>query len=274
MLGMLDLGISGRVALVTGANHGIGAAITRALAAQGAQVFLTFLRNEPRVDPAIPPAYYEAHSRSADWLVSEIEQIGGKAAAWECDLTQSALIPELFERANSTFGPVEILINNADWCEPDSFLAEGTSPTGQQQSAISPEGHDAHFAVNSRAAALLIAEFGRRHRLRNATWGRIIGITSAGRDGHTGNASYGASKAALESYTFTAASELAQFGVTANIVEPMGTDTGWINAELAASVKQRSPFQHVGLPEEVADVVLLFASHQARFLTAQRLQLQ
>jgi 3-oxoacyl-[acyl-carrier protein] reductase len=119
-----------------------------------------------------------------------------------------------------------------------------------------------------------MAEFGQRHRLRNAVWGRIISITSAGRDGHTGNASYGASKAALESYTFTAAAELARFGVTANIVEPMGTDTGWINTELAAVIKQRSRFQHVGLPGEVADVVLLFASHQARFLTGQRLQLQ
>jgi 3-oxoacyl-[acyl-carrier protein] reductase len=271
---MLDPGISGRVAIVTGANHGIGAAIARALAAQGVQVLLTFLRNAPRIDPAVPATYYQARAKSADWLISEIESAGGKAKAWECDLSEPSLIPELFERASVTFGPVEILINNADWCEPDSFLALGISPTGQQQSAITPEGHDAHFAVNSRAAALLIAEFGRRHRLRNATWGRIISITSSGRNGHSGNASYGASKAALESYTFTAASELAQFGVTANIVEPMGTDTGWINDELAAAIKERSRFNHVGLPEEVAEVVLMFASNQARFLTGQRLRLQ
>jgi 3-oxoacyl-[acyl-carrier protein] reductase len=271
---MIDPHLEGRVALVTGANHGIGAAIAKALASQGAHVFVTYLRDTPRPYPAIPSMYYEAHARTADWLVAEIETAGGKVAAWECDLTQPEVIPQLFDRAESAFGPVEILINNADWGEPDSFLGEGTSPTGEHQTPITAESHDGHFAVNSRAAALLIAEFARRHIARADDWGRIVSITSAGRDGHTGNASYGASKAALESYTFTAADELARFGVTANVVEPMGTDTGWINAELAEQIRENSPFSHMGVPDEVAEVVLFFASQQARFLTGQRLQLQ
>jgi 3-oxoacyl-[acyl-carrier protein] reductase len=271
---MIDPQIEGRVALVTGANHGIGAAIAMALAVQGTRVFVTYLRDAPRYDPALPDAYYEAHAQNADWLVHDIEATGGRAVAWEANLAEPETVPELFDRAEAGFGPVEVLINNADYGAPDSFLGSGISPTGEHQGAITAESHDGHFAVNSRAAGLLIAEFARRHIARGAEWGRIVSITSAGRDGHTGNASYGASKAALESYTFTAAAELARFGVTANVVEPMGTDTGWINETLAAQIREQSLFSHVGLPDEVADAVLFFLSQQARFLTGQRLRLQ
>jgi 3-oxoacyl-[acyl-carrier protein] reductase len=260
--------------LVTGANHGIGAAIAKALAAQGVRVFITYLRVPTQPDPALPPAYAEARLRTAEAVVDEIRRAGGTAEAWEADLARPETAPLLFDKTEAALGPVEILVNNADFAEPDSFLGGRTGPTGRQASSVSAASHDNHFAVNSRAAALLINEFARRHVLRGGDWGRIVSITSAGRHGFTGEASYGASKAALESYTYTAAWELAAYGVTANIVEPMGTDTGWINDELAARIKARSPFGHVGRPEEVADAVLFFVSDQARFLTGQRLRLQ
>jgi 3-oxoacyl-[acyl-carrier protein] reductase len=271
---VIDSGISGRVALVTGANHGIGAAIAKVLASEGARVFLTYLRVPSRSDPAVPEAYNEARLRTADAVIYEIRALGGTAESWEADLTLPDTAPRLFARAEASLGPVEILINNADFCEADSFLGDGIGPNGQLAGGVTAASHDAHFAVNSRAAALLIDEFAQRHRARGANWGRIVSITSAGRNGFTGEASYGASKAALESYTYTAAWELAEFGVTANIVEPMGTDTGWINDALAERIKAESPFGHVGRPEEVADAVLFFASQQARYLTGQRLQLQ
>ncbi|MPZ49119.1 MAG: SDR family oxidoreductase [Dehalococcoidia bacterium] len=271
---MIDLQIEGRVALITGGNHGIGAAIATALAGQRASIFLTYLRIAANDDPSIPHAYYENRLQTADHVLADIRAATGNAEAWEADLARPQMVPEIFNLAEAQFGPVEILVNNADWCEPDSFLGEGRGPTGQSHTAITSAGHDDHFAVNSRAAGLLIAEFARRHIDRSADWGRIVSITSAGRDGHTGNASYGASKAAMESYTFTAASELARYGVTANVVEPMGTDTGWINAELAEQIRRKSPFGHVGQPREVADAVLFFVSEQARFLTGQRLRLQ
>ena len=85
--------------------------------------------------------------------------------------------------------------------------------------------------------------------------------------------SYGASKAALESVTFSAASELAPYGVTSNVVEPGPTDTGWMSPSLMAQIKNESALGHVTQPSEVAEVVLFLASEQARLITSQRLRL-
>src|SRR5204862_421150 len=82
--------------------------------------------------------------------------------------------------------------------------------------------------------------------------------------------SYGASKNALESYTMAAAWELGPFGITANVVCPPATDTGWITPKVTAEVIRSSPLGHVGQPEEVAELVVLLASHQARFVTARK----
>jgi 3-oxoacyl-[acyl-carrier protein] reductase len=86
-----------------------------------------------------------------------------------------------------------------------------------------------------------------------------------------GEVSYGASKAALESYTTAAALELGRFGVTANVLCPPATDTGWINAAAAEQIRAEGPLYHIGQPEEVAELVVFLASHQARFVTGQRL---
>lgn len=112
---MIDPGLRGRVALVTGANQGIGAAAARTLAAEGAHVFLTYLRVDRagHGDPALPRAYDEARARSAEAMVEAIRQAGGRADAWEGDLSDPAVITELFDRAEAAFGPVEVLVNNA-----------------------------------------------------------------------------------------------------------------------------------------------------------------
>jgi 3-oxoacyl-[acyl-carrier protein] reductase len=269
---MIDTGIGERVALVTGANHGIGAACAAALAAQGAAVFLTYLRypaGEHRDDPAFPPAYDELRARTADSVVAAIRAGGGRAEAWEADLAAPGTAGALFDRAEAAFGPVEILVNNADSWAADTFLPGRLDRFGRRMTPVSAATHDRHFAVNSRAAALLIAELARRHRERGASWGRIISLTTGGARGFAEEVSYGASKNALESYTVAAALELGGLGITANVLCPPPTDTGWITAEMEAPLRRLSPFDHVGQPHEVAEVVVFLASHRSRYITGQ-----
>ncbi|MDQ3703469.1 MAG: SDR family oxidoreductase [Chloroflexota bacterium] len=280
---MIDPQLEGRVALVTGANQGIGAAMARALAAQGTGVFVTYLRlaeSDPGVRAmqataaATAGAYAAARARTADDVIGEIVRAGGRADAWEADLRVPGVIGELFDRAEAALGPVDVLVNNADAWAGDTFLASATDHLGRRLTPVSAATHDHHFAVNSRATALLIAEFARRHQERGASWGRIVSLTTGGAAGFPQEVSYGASKNALESYTVAAAGELGHLGITANVLSPPATDTGWITPELAAEITRTSPLRHVGQPDEVAEVVVFLASHQARFITGQKIVLR
>lgn len=281
---MIDPKLHGRVVLVTGANHGIGAATAWAFAAQGAAAFLTYLRLAPGPEVALSDegtpgeALYRANqARSADEVVRAIRDRGGRAEAWEADLADPAAIPALFDRAERAFGPVEVLINNAAYCAPDTFLPPSQSgpgalaPSGAASHPFSPDGHDRHFAINSRAVAHLMAEYARRHAARGATWGRIVNVSTDGAPGFRGEVSYGASKYALESYSRAAAKELGRYGITVNVVSLGPTQTGWIGPELAVAAAANTPLGRVGEPEDVADAIVLLASEQARWLTGQLL---
>jgi 3-oxoacyl-[acyl-carrier protein] reductase len=273
---MIDTGLKGRVALVTGANHGIGAATARALAAQGARVFIQFLRMPPEGTLGLPEAYRAGRARSADEVLRAIHASGGRAEAWECDLADPNMIALLFERAESALGPVEVLVNNAAHWEADSFVPGGVEdrPLDQwppRSPSVAAASHDRHFAVNSRAVALLMAEFARRHVARGARWGRIVNVSTDGAYCFPGETSYGASKAALQAYSRSAASELGRLGITVNIVSPGPIQTDWITPELEAAIVPSIPLGRVGRPEDVADVIVLLASEQARWLTGQLL---
>ena len=118
----------------------------------------------------------------------------------------------------------------------------------------------------------MIAEFARRHVARNGDWGRIVGLTSGGDDGFPEEVSYGAAKAAQVSFTLSAAAELARYGVTANVVHPPVTDTGWINQTTAASVQAAG--QRVATPRQVADVIAYLASDAAALVTGNVIRLR
>src|SRR5271166_343262 len=101
-----------RVAIVTGANHGIGAATAVALARQDCAVLCTFLRVDDQVDPGIPQAYRDHRLQGAEHVVAQIEAMGGRAIAVEADLSDPAAPAALFDVAEQQLGPVEILVNN------------------------------------------------------------------------------------------------------------------------------------------------------------------
>jgi 3-oxoacyl-[acyl-carrier protein] reductase len=280
---MIDAGLTGRVAIVTGANHGIGAAIARALAAEGVRVLLTFLRlpMTDAVDPRVEAgegetpgeARYALHrANTAEDVVQPILEQGGEAVSWEAHLSDPGAFSPLFDHAEATFGPVEVLVNNAahwesDTLQPSGMVHEAAQPgSWSRRVPITVECHDRHFAVNSRAVALLMGEFARRHVDRGADWGRIINVSTDGASGFAGEVSYGASKHAMESYSRAAAHELRKLGITVNVVSPGPIQTGYIAPELEQRLAG-----FVGQPEEIADVIVFLASHQARWLTGQLL---
>jgi 3-oxoacyl-[acyl-carrier protein] reductase len=90
---------------------------------------------------------------------------------------------------------------------------------------------DAHYAVNARGTALMMAEFAKRHIARGAAWGRIINVSTDAADAHLGSVSYAASKHALESYSRSAAHEFGKYGLTVNIVAPGPVQTGWLSPD-------------------------------------------
>jgi 3-oxoacyl-[acyl-carrier protein] reductase len=284
---MLETGLAGRVAVVTGANHGIGAASALALDRQGAKIVLAYLRvarePPPNSDPTVPGQayYFRQQAKSPDSILRTIEQEGGHARPIELDLAVPTNIPALFDFAESTFGRVEVLVNNAAYCRSDTFVPDTDAATmmhqqgrewldhGQHQ--VTAESHDLHFMLNSRAVALSMAEFARRHVQARATWGRIINVSTDAASAHPTEVSYRASKYAMESYSHAAAAELGKYGITVNIVAPGPIQTGYIPPEIEADLARRIPLGRVGQPEDVADAVLLLASEQARWITGQKI---
>ena len=283
---MIDPGLQNRVVLVTGANNafGIGAAIAEAFAAQGASVFITYLRS-PREEFGIDPAatasattpgemFYRARNAEApDVVLGRLREHAVRLGSAEIDLASPEVVPRLFDQVEETLGPVDILINNAAHSAPDDFISFTPTPedwAGRVRSMVDASSHDQHFAVNNRAVALLMAEYVRRYVKRGAAWGRVVNISTDGADCFPGEVSYGASKAALESYSRSAALELGRFGITVNVVAPGPIQTGWIPAEAEPKIVETIPLGRIGQPDDVADVVVFLASLQARWVTGQR----
>lgn len=273
-LSSLPIDLSGHVALVTGANHGIGAATARRLAACGASVLLTFLRVEDPLDSASPETYSRNRARGADQVADAISEAGGKAVAFEGDLSSDATPEALFEMAEHSFGPVDVLVNNASGWIADTFGSEATDRHGRRLRRVSAQTIDQQFAVDARGAAMLISEFAARHDRHGLDWGRIVGVTSGGRLGFPQEVSYGAAKAALENYTMSAAFELADRGITANVVYPPVTDTGWVTDHVRRAVRDDIHLIHIAQPEEVADVIAYLASDLAWLITGNIIHLR
>jgi 3-oxoacyl-[acyl-carrier protein] reductase len=286
---MIDPGLKGKVVLITGANnpHGIGAGVSRAFAAQGSRVFLHYflqkadgVTREGMDDTGAPGlSFYRSQvAKSADEVLAEIHELGAEAHAWEADLSDASTVPQMFDQAERLLGPVEVLVNNAAHWEADTFVPPSAELSNNlvelwtdRPAPITAAAIDQIFAVNTRAVALTMAEFARRHIARGAQWGRIENVSTAGAERFPSEVSYGASKFALESYTRSAASELGKFGINVNAVSLGPVQTGWITHELEREILPTIPLGRVGKPDDVADVIVFLASDQARWLTGQRI---
>lgn len=238
----MDLHLQDKVVLVTGGSRGIGAAICRAFAAEGARVGINYRQSQA-----------EAEALAASLGL-------GLAAPVPGDLACAADIPAMFEALEQRFGPVDVLVNNAAFC-----------PGGPLESYTVSEWEHT-FSINVTGAFLASQEFVRRLRARDAAGGRIVNIasTAAFLGSTSGHLPYDASKGALISMTRALARELAAEGILVNAVAP-----GMVLTEMVASIWEerkdkylaRIPLHRIALPEEIARVAVFLGSEAASYMT-------
>ncbi|MBW3649332.1 MAG: SDR family oxidoreductase [Actinobacteria bacterium] len=267
--------LDGRVAVVSGANHGIGAATAAALARLGADVAITYLAYTPTDhDPGRPAEYRSQREQGAQATVTAIEAAGRRAHAVEADLIDTDTPAHVFAEAESALGPVSILVNNASGWRKDTFSPGRHDPLRRHHEALSGDTALPQLLVDARGGALMIAQLASSVRRHHLGWGRIVSLTSGGPMGFPGEVSYGAAKAALENYTMSASIELASDGITANVVYPPVTDTGWITDDVRALVEASTDHVHIAEPADVAEVIGWLCTDAARLVTGNIIRLR
>ncbi|HSE64145.1 MAG TPA: 3-oxoacyl-[acyl-carrier-protein] reductase [Thermoanaerobaculia bacterium] len=230
----------GRIALVTGASRGIGAAIARRLGAEGATVL--------------------AAARSAEGLervVSEIVAGAGRAEAVTIDISDPASIESAVKESLASHGQIDVLVNNAGITEDNLVLR------------MSRESWDRVLTTNLTGAFLLTQAVVKSMVRRR--YGRIVNVTSiVGLMGNAGQANYAAAKAGLVGLTKSVARELGSRNVTCNAVAPGFIETAMtdrMTEEARAALTGQIPLQRLGRPEDVANAVAYLASEEAGYVT-------
>jgi 2-hydroxycyclohexanecarboxyl-CoA dehydrogenase len=239
-----------RAALVTGGGRGIGRAIALALAGDGRSVAVAdLLGNEARA------------------VAGEIAKEGGSAVAVELDVTHPASVNGGVELAESSLGPIEILVNNAGWDELRPFI--------DTDEAFWERVLDVNFKGALRMTHALLPG------MVDRGFGRIVSIGSdAGRVGSSLESVYSGAKGGVIAFSKTIAREAARHGVTANTVCPGPTDTPMLAGIVAAqkdaehvigAMTRAVPMRRLAQPEEIAAAVVFFASERAGYITGQTL---
>lgn len=235
--------LNGKVAIITGASRGIGAAIARRLGREGARVAINFLRSE----------------QAATRVAEEIRASGGQALLVRADVADEAQVQRLFEEVDRAFGRLDILVNNAGQAHPR--LLEQVDRAHYQQV----------LATNLWGAV----ECCRLAVRRLKAGGRIINVTSlAARMSLPGFSMYSASKAGVEALTRVLATELGPRGITINSVAPGLVETDMavvLPKEAQQDLVAHTPLGRPGQPADVADLVAFLASEDSHWLTGQTL---
>jgi NAD(P)-dependent dehydrogenase (short-subunit alcohol dehydrogenase family) len=238
--------LSGKVALVTGASRGLGAAIARQLGACGASVGVN----------------YFGSAQKAEQVVEQIRRSGGLAEAFKADVRDEQEVTVLVERVQQRLGPIDIVVINATGPQPFVRIEDLTWRACLDQ---------LEFFVKS--PLLLVKAVVRSMKERRS--GRIINIGSEVFDrGVPEFSNYVSAKGAQLGLTRSWAMELAPWQITVNLVAP-----GWIPTERHASDSQEAkdtyaaavPMKHMGVPQDIGDAVAFLASDGARFITGQRI---
>jgi 3-oxoacyl-[acyl-carrier protein] reductase len=236
--------LQGKVALVTGASKGIGAAIALELAARGAAVAVN----------------YSGSKAGADKVVKQIEAAGGKAIAVQANLAEPSQIEPLIEKTVNALGPIDILVNNAGIYEFGAL------------EQITPEHFNKQFNLNVLGLLLVskaaVARF-------NPTGGSIINIGSVVASGFANAAVYSATKGAVNTITVALAKELGPKKIRVNalnpgMVETEGTHTaGFIGSDFEKHAASQTPLGRIGQPADIAKAAALLASEDSGWLSGQ-----
>ncbi|GAB3158560.1 3-oxoacyl-ACP reductase FabG [Micromonospora sonneratiae] len=237
-----------RVAIVTGAARGIGAATAARLAADGLTV-----------------AVVDLDENTARATVDDIVAAGGQALAIGADVSDRAQVQAAVDRIATELGPPTVLVNNAGVLR-DNLLFKMTDADW-----------DTVMSVHLRGA-FLFTQAAQKHMV-DQRWGRIINLSSTSALGNRGQVNYAAAKAGLQGFTKTLAIELGQFGITANAVAPgfIATDMTAATAarigmdfeEFQKHVAAEIPVRRIGRPEDIAHTISFLASDGASFVSGQ-----
>jgi 3-oxoacyl-[acyl-carrier protein] reductase len=260
----LAIDLSGRVALVTGGSRGLGRADALALARAGADVVIADLLVESQLTEetdAYGPLAYAARTGGmvhTEETAEEIRNLGRRALALRCDVTDRAQVGAAVTLAAEELGSVDILVNNA-----------GTLDHVAQFHAQSPELWERDLRVNL-TGAFNCAQAVWPH-MRERGWGRIVNMSSvAGTLGGFGQASYSTTKAGLLGLTRTLAMEGGRHGITCNAIVPgvIGTEAFHMaNPEMNERIVRRTALRRPGEPEEIANAIVFLCSDLASYIT-------
>lgn len=235
--------LKGKVALITGASHGIGREIALTFAGYGATVAVN----------------YNGSKENAEEVVAQIKAAGGEAMAVQCSVADYEACGSMVEEVLSKYGHLDILVNNAGITKDNLVMK------------ISEEDFDAVLSTNLKGTFNCIKQVYRPFLKQKS--GRIINMTSvSGLLGNAGQANYAASKAGVVGLTKSVARELASRGITVNAVAPGFIATkmtdAMSDAAKEATLKQ-IPLGRVGTPKDIAETVAFLASEKAAYITGQ-----